>query len=365
MSQKVQLPTALIELGSLPPLRCAELAGVGFTVSGAEMVEMSALSVGESPRSGGEDVDHTAVLMECETTLPPILVHRPSMQIIDGHHRFRAAQAKGETAIEAVLLDGTAEAAFVISVAFNLSHGLPLSMQDRRRAAARIVNSHPQWSDRSISRLVGLSAKTVKTIRTSTIQLPTMECRTGRDGRVRPVDAGAGRRAAAEYLTAHPQSSLRTVAKYAGISPNTVRDVRNRMKRGEDPAQFRSRATPAAGRPPATPSPARRTPAAASKSRSTRPISEASCTAVRPLVASLSRDPAIRMTDSGRELLRWLHFHMVEDVDVTALLAATPGHRQPQVAEIAARCAVNWAIIADKMSPHTPARDPRRIAADI
>ena len=341
------------------PIRYSELSDLNVALGAPQMVAIRSLSFGESPRSQGENVEHTALLMECEGSLPPILVHRPSMQIIDGFHRVRAAQAKGENVIEAVLLDGSTESAFVTAVAVNLGNGLPLSMEDRRRAAARIVHSHPHWSDRAIARLVGLSAKTIKTIRCTSDEVLTLDSRTGRDGRVRPVDAAAGRLAAAEYLTAHPQSSLRTVAKYAGISPNTVRDVRNRMLRGDDPTRCSTQTMTSS-----TPSPARR----AVPSNPVPPppapprIAETSCTEVRPLVASLSRDPAIRMTEAGRELLRWLHLHMVEDVDVAALLAAVPGHRQSQLAEIAARCAVNWSVIANKMSPPSSAvRKPRAV----
>jgi ParB-like chromosome segregation protein Spo0J len=336
---------------SVPPSQAANLADVGVRLRAPMLVEISGLHFGETPRSSGEDVTHTALLMECEASaLPPILVHRSTMQIVDGVHRVRAAQAKGETLIEAILLDGPPESAFVAAVAVNLGHGLPLSIADRRRAAARIVQSHPHWSDRSIARLVGLSTKTIRSIRDSHL-IPSLDSRTGRDGRVRPINSTAGRRAAAEYLAAHPQSSLRTVAKHAGISPNTVRDVRNRMTRGEDPVGCTTRATSARVQTTASGAP-QKAPAAAK-------VDEDSNTAVRPLVASLSRDPAIRMTESGRELLRWLNLHMVEDVDVTALLAAIPDHRQSQLAEIATRCAANWSNIAKKISPQASARKYR------
>lgn len=334
-------------LGSVPPMRVAGLTDIGVTLGTPELVEIASLRVGESPRTGGEDVDHTALLMECDSPLPPILVHRPTMEIVDGLHRVRAAQAKGQKTIEAVLLDGSRESAFVVAVAVNLGEGLPLSLADRRQAAARIVHSHPHWSDRSISRLAGLSAKTIRTIRGYSDQIPVVDTRTGRDGRVRPIDSAAGRRAAAEYFAAHPKSSLRTVAKHAGISPNTVRDVRNRLGRGEDPVGCSNRTRRATGRPPASPSqaPVRTSHVGVEPSMS-----------VRPLLASLSRDPALRMSESGRELLRWLHIHAVEEVDVTALMAAIPRHRQAQLAEIAARCSVNWSVIAHEVSPHTQAR---------
>jgi hypothetical protein len=46
-------------------------------------------------------------------------------------------------------------------VGMNIAHGLPLTRADRTAAAARVVHSYPQWSDRMISTVVGLSAGTV------------------------------------------------------------------------------------------------------------------------------------------------------------------------------------------------------------
>ena len=131
----------------------------------SEMVEIQELVFGDSPRSGGERPEHTARLLKCGVPLPPILVHRSSMRIIDGVHRVRAAQTQGAATIEAMMLDCSWESAFVVAVAANRGVGLPLSLEDRRSAAARIVLSHPQWSDRSIASLARLSAKTVCAIR--------------------------------------------------------------------------------------------------------------------------------------------------------------------------------------------------------
>ena len=349
--EEIQTSSSSTELRSVPPFEYPDLSVVGVTLGSAQLVEVSALSLGDSPRTGGEDVDHTASLMECEAPLPPILVHRPTMRIVDGLHRVRAAQAKGQRMIEAFLLDGSAESAFAAATAANLGNGLPLSLPDRRRAAARILQSHAHWSDRSISRLAGLSAKTIRAIRSRHETAPAVGSRTGRDGRLRPINSATGRRAAAEYIAAHPQCSLRDAAKYAGISPNTVRDVRDRLKRGEDPVRCQTRTGPLTNRP-ATARPTHRPPVVSQ-------TSETSSTAVRPLLASLSRDPELRMSDSGRELLRWLHTHTVDDVDVVALMATMPNHRQAQLAEIAARCSVSWSVIAHEMSSHGAARTTR------
>ena len=312
----------------------------------SETVEIEGLVFGDSPRSGGERPEHTALLTQCGVPLPPILVHRSSMRIIDGVHRVRAAQAQGAATIEAMMLDCSWESAFVVAVAANRSVGLPLSLDDRRSAVTRILLSHPQWSDRSIASLTGLSAKTVCAIRNASVEraeFTVLVSRTGRDGRARPMDAAVGRRAAAAYLEQHPDSSLRTVARHAGVSPNTVRDVRMRLARGEDPVV-------ASAKRPCRP--ARKTAVLRNRVPAPsvdRPISGT----VRPLLASLSRDPAVRMTDAGRELVRWLYGHSVDEVDVNALVAAIPGHRRREVAAIADRCAMNWSAIARRIEGTT------------
>jgi hypothetical protein len=91
-------------------------------------------------------------------------------------------------------------------------------------------------SDRAIGHSVGLAAKTVASIRKSSSEdMPQSNARVGLDGKVRPLDSGAGRRRAAELLAQDPDASLRDVARAAGISPATVLDVRKRPERGEPP----------------------------------------------------------------------------------------------------------------------------------
>ena len=49
-------------------------------------IELSRLSSVCSPRTSGEDPEHVETLLSAEGELPPILVHRPTMQVIDGLH---------------------------------------------------------------------------------------------------------------------------------------------------------------------------------------------------------------------------------------------------------------------------------------
>ncbi|CAM5630766.1 hypothetical protein SALBM135S_00340 [Streptomyces alboniger] len=205
-------------------------------------VEIGSLSAADSPRTSGVDQEHVEALAVVETPLPPITVHRPTMRVIDGLHRLRAAELRGQRKISVKYFDGAEDDAFVLAVESNVTHGLPLTTDDRKSAAARIIASHPQWSDRMIASVSGIAAGTVADIRRRDFGGgPGDSSRIGHDGRVRPVNGAEGRRIASELIARDPTLSLRQVARVAAISPETVRDVRNRMMRGEDPLTRRGR----------------------------------------------------------------------------------------------------------------------------
>jgi ParB-like nuclease family protein len=189
-------------------------------------VPISLLSTSGSPRVSGEDPAHIETLAATETRLPPIIVHRATMRVIDGVHRLRAAEYCGRDEIAVQFFDGPEADAFVLAVKSNIAHGLPLPLADRKHAAARIVSSHPQWSDRMITAVTGLASKTVADIRKVPAGEPDRwRSRIGQDGRVRPLDGAEGRVLAGEMLDTDPGLSLRQVARAVGISPETVRDV--------------------------------------------------------------------------------------------------------------------------------------------
>jgi ParB-like chromosome segregation protein Spo0J len=187
----------------------------------------------DSPRLCGESPEHTRVLLESQAELPPIIVHRQTMRVIDGMHRLRAACLAGRDTIDVRFFDGSVEDSFVQAVMANNKHGLPLSLADRKAAATRIVTSHPHWSDRTIARVAGLAPKTVGAIRKRDGSGAATVTRIGRDGRARPLNTAERRRLAGEIIARQPEASLRTVAMQAGISPTTVRDVRDKIRAGE------------------------------------------------------------------------------------------------------------------------------------
>jgi hypothetical protein len=300
-----------------------------------------------SPRSGGEDEAHVRRLSEAEWPLPPILVHGTTMQVIDGFHRVTAAIRKGLNEVDAYLYEGPIESAFVIGVEANVTHGLPLSLADRRAAAVKILQAYPQWSDRAIATSTGLSAKTVGTIRCATADNQQLHERLGKDGRIRPLNAAAGRQLASELLSRRPNASLREIAEAAGISTGTVRDVRARLCRGDDPIPARRRDddSRASNRGKPNRTPLREAPAPADVVREAPAPAD-----VYPLMAWLAKDPALRMSREGRELLRWLHVHAVQTIDTDKIASAIPGHCFESLIELANRCSANWARIAHDLS---------------
>lgn len=305
-------------------------------------VRIASLVRAGSPRSGGEDEAHVRRLVEAEWPLPPILVHGTTMRVIDGFHRVAAAIRKGLDEIDAYLYDGPIESAFVIGVEANVTHGLPLSLPDRRAAALKILRAYPQWSDRAVATSTGLSAKTVGAIRCATADNQQLHNRLGRDGRIRPLNAAAGRQLASELLRQRPNASLREIADAAGISTGTVRDVRARLCRGDDPVPARKRddkrddsvSLPSRGKKPDC-APGRGVPAPAD---------------VYPLMARLSRDPSLRMSREGRALLRWLHAHAVQPIDTDQIASSVPGHCIESLIELANRCSANWAKLAHDLA---------------
>jgi ParB-like chromosome segregation protein Spo0J len=201
-----------------------------------EVLPISSLLPGDSPRISGENSDHVRTLAQSEGQLPPVTVHRASMRVIDGMHRLHAAQLRGDSEIEVRLFDGDEESAFVLAVQSNIAHGLPLTLADRVAAATRIFKANPGLSDRSIASATGLAAATVAGIRErATDECAQLNARIGRDGKVRPLSSAEGRRLASELIGEKPDASLREIAREAGVSPATVRDVRKRLGRGDDP----------------------------------------------------------------------------------------------------------------------------------
>ncbi|MEO3848398.1 hypothetical protein ABGB09_12220 [Streptomyces sp. B8F3] len=266
--------------------------------------------------------------------MPPIVVNRSTMQVVDGMHRVRAASLRGEQRIEGWFVEGAAEDVFVLAVELNAKHGLPLSRKDRNAAARRIIESHPHWSDRRIASVTGLSPGAVGALR-GAVDVPVahLSLRVGRDGRVRPLNSASGRIAASQVIAEFPTASLREIASRAGVALATARDVRNRMRMGLDPVPPKLRAAEEDCAPAAAPGPA--DPGAA-------PVPDQSGVSFENVLARMRRDPSLRMSQTGRALLRLLGSHQLPDEKWRELVAGVPAHRAVDVAHAAQLCADRW-----------------------
>jgi|SRR5579875_3551207 len=310
-------------------------------------LQVSVVLAGDSPRLNGESEEHIRLLAASDAPLPPILVHRSTMRVIDGMHRLRAARLRGQQTIDVEFFDGDEGVAFVAAVQANTEHGLPLSLADREAAAVRILAGRTRYSDRRLAAITGLAPSTVASIRRR-VAPGKGGARVGQDGRVRPLSSADGRRIARDEIIANPRASLREIARKAGISPATVIDVRERLNRGEDPVPPGQTA-----REQADPPTSRRVPAPR------RPGGTATPGAIRHralLVQALRKDPSLRFTESGRTLLRSLTAWAGGPGRWQHVVDSVPPHCAYLVAELARSCAEEWLEFAVQLERRLASR---------
>ncbi|KOV71436.1 hypothetical protein ADL00_07660 [Streptomyces sp. AS58] len=314
---------------------------MGFAAPERRAVPIDSLIPADSPRMKGIDQGHVDILNEVEARLPPIVVHRPTWRVVDGMHRLDAARRRGDTTIDAYLLDVPEHELFAISVRLNTAHGMPLSYAERVAAAGRLLRENPEMSDRYVAVVAGLSARTVARVRRSTGEDPHLNARIGMDGKVHPRGVAQGRERAGRMLTERPDASLREVARAAGISLGTAHDVKMRLLRGEDPM-------PNGGRSMAVEQQSRQNPARAPRDALPLPTAE--------LLKRLRRDPALRSTESGRVVLRLLAMHDLDTSAWTSIVMNLPTHCTDAVAMLARQSALRWTQFADQLEEEAVTR---------
>lgn len=284
---------------------------------------LAELRTGMSPRTGRPDANHARALAETFDDLPPILVHGETRTVIDGAHRLLAARFLGRSTIPAVIFDGTEEAAYVEAVRRNTQHGRPLTVSEREQAAARILAACPEWSDRRVGAVCGLSPKSVARIRKrSTEEAAQLTARVGRDGRRRPTDPAAVRLLVAELLRRQPDASLSSIATSACTSRATVQDVRRRLLRGQSPLPARLETGPTCSSP------------ADGRERAT---------------ARWCEDAAMCSTPQGRAFATWLDGHDIRDEDWHPYLDVMPVNRLYLLAAETLRRAECWRRLAEAL----------------
>jgi ParB-like chromosome segregation protein Spo0J len=318
-----------------------------------EIVPIDALTRGESPRLNGQDAEHAARLAQSEGPLPPILVDRRGMRVIDGMHRLIAARLRGQTTIEVQFFDGSEADAFLTAVEANVAHGLPLTLADRRAAARRIIRTHPQMSDRAVATVTGLGRTTVASLRTPADPADDTAgaagaCRIGKDGKVRPLNGAEGRARAAAYLEENPQASLREVALEVGVSPGTVSDVRKRLERGEAPLAQASLAKAAAESDDECEESDGGQEWSLGKTRRRRNLQNPADPEV--VLRKLMRDPSLRYSNAGRQLLKLLCTNAEIARARRDLMDSVPSHCKVLVSELAEHYGVMWRELAQELS---------------
>jgi DNA-binding Lrp family transcriptional regulator len=278
------------------------------------------LDLSGSPRLGGIQKQHVSALAQlAPATLPPVLVHQRTLRVIDGVHRVHAAILRGDAMITAELIDCAEVEVFILAVQANSSHGLPLSLEDRRDAGRRILETHPQWSDRMIAKTVGLSPNTVGAIRRRlTGAADASGHRVGLDGRVHRLSPGDTRCAVREALARNPAASVRELARTVGISVGRAHVLRRELLDGKPhegaPARLAmDRALPSS------------------------------------LVRMLAADPALRLNEQGRGLLRMLVTQTIDPAEWSNLVDVVPAHRADVVIELAESFSETWSRFADEL----------------
>jgi ParB-like chromosome segregation protein Spo0J len=273
-----------------------------------------------------------ALLAEVPESWPPIVVSRRDGSVIDGQHRVAAARQLGIERLCAVFFDGSPDDAYVEFVRCNVTHGLTLTLDERRAAARRILLTHSDLSDRGVASVCGLSPKTVARLRRETDRgtraggtEASAERRVGRDGRQRPVDASAARVRIAKELERQPDASLRTIASAVGVSPETVRTVREKLRAGpERPTDLVRLGEP-------------------------EDVVSAILARKRHPGAPLDRDRAFTDRDDGREFVDWFEATCVDDADLWQHGQAVPRSRVYEIADEARRRAAVWTRFAEQL----------------
>ena len=229
---------------------------------GPTAISLDSIRPGPSLRVGGLNDAHVAALAEVSEGWPPIVVTEDNV-LVDGHHRVAAAQQLGLDRIAAVVFKGSRADAYVEAVRSNISHGMPLTLSERRRAGAQILAVHPTWSDRRIAGCCGLSAKTIKRLRDESGVVGGLSIgwrREDRARRSRPTGrrrrrAGEHRRRARAVSRRVPAHDRRFGRCIAGDGPQRAEPVASRPGESERSARGWRRTVT---RPPVSPHETRR-----------------------------------------------------------------------------------------------------------
>ena len=169
------------------------------------------------PRQSAQKLDGTNLARMKEAlksgfTLPPILVSKKDLRIVDGFHRTRAIlDVFGDNAeIDAVLKDYESDAdMFLEAGATNHHHGLPMSPKDRAHFISRCRKYKITWP--AIAQALNMDAAKVK-------EFVTNRTAKAVSGETIPLPASASKQYAGKQLNEQEEHYVRTETGYGGPS---------------------------------------------------------------------------------------------------------------------------------------------------
>jgi hypothetical protein len=118
-----------------------------------------------------EIIDQYTEAMRTGSAFPAVIVYRigGDLFLVDGYHRFMAAQGAKLDKILAEVRAGTMRDAILFSAGVNATHGLNRTNEDKRRAASVLLRDKEwgQWADTKIAAVCHVSVDLVATVRKS------------------------------------------------------------------------------------------------------------------------------------------------------------------------------------------------------
>lgn len=343
-------PDGRSSIAEAAPGQALDLRRLDLSGYRTALVDVSLLRDVFPLRVGGVNAEHLSVLAGVSEPLPPIVVHGPTMTVVDGAHRLEVARGQGRAQVEAILVEGDLGDAFVLAVVLNTRHGLPLSRADRQVAVMRILAVHPDWSDRRVAAVAGVSPKTVGMVRRrASEEIPQSQKRIGLDGRERRVEDVRERRVDDGRERRVDGRERRADAVDRRRGPGHGFD-RRRDSREQPETGLPARIAPVAWLPtvngngngnggrrsasPPGPAPGQPGAPVASDAEMVRAIE------------TLRRDPSLRGSEPGRVLLRLLLSQPRALASLEEIALATPVHQRRPLVQLAHQCARDWSRLA-------------------
>ncbi|WP_051865894.1 transposase [Streptomyces griseus] len=198
-------------------------------------VPIRCLRLEESARGKGEDDEYVEMLAQLSGRLPPIIVHRNTMRIIEGMHRLRAAEIRGEQSIDVVFFDGDEEDVFITSDRPVVAQGAPLPRADGNSKENRFVIPHPQRSDRAIAAATRPEPGTVGAMcGCSAVPDVASTTRAAFDGRVLPLCMATGHGNICEPVGSEPEAPARHLPPRQSNRSPRMPDGQGRSQRQPD-----------------------------------------------------------------------------------------------------------------------------------